>query len=195
MEIGGAIVFGIEEDDVYAHLGCFLLYLTGYFEQYTHAAGAVVNPQNVFSVVLFVGVVVGIGAAVPVCAEHDALAAVGLVGTDDVAGFQRGAVPGSEVGILVIYLGAKGFQLLGQVFATIAVGLCVGHARTEVGLCLHIRVGAVGIELGCLDNDFLFGLLTLVGLLGVSTGHCAGEGKGEGGEEEQILYSHLCCCV
>ena len=113
---------------------------------HAYTAGSVVGSYDGRLMLLGVIVFVGIGATVPVGTEQYAPAAVGVVGTDDVARLQQGAVVGHEVGVLVVDFGSELLQLGSQVFAAGFVGSGVGHAGTEVGLCLHVLVSTVGIE-------------------------------------------------
>ena len=80
------------------------------------------------------------------CTEQNPSFAFGVVGTDDVAGFQYGVVIRHEVGILVVDFGSEGFKLTGQKVTAGFVSCGVGHTRPEVGLNLNIVVGTVGIE-------------------------------------------------
>ena len=100
VEGGHAVVFGVEEDDVDADGGLPLLDEACQFEQHAHAAGSVVGAQDGFALAFLVALGVGIGAAVPVGAEQDSAAVLGLIGADDVACLQDGVVVGHEVGFL-----------------------------------------------------------------------------------------------
>ena len=70
----------------YLYLGrLFLLYLTGDFQQHPHTAGTIIHSQYRSMVILRVGIIVGIRAAVPMGAKQDTFFTFGLVSTDNVA--------------------------------------------------------------------------------------------------------------
>ena len=168
------IVFGIEEDDVDTYRWGFFLNLTGNFKQDTYTAGSIVGSIDRFLVVLGIRIVIGIRTAVPMGTKHYSLLAIRIVSTDDVAGLQNGTVPSFEVGILVVHFGSELFQLLGQIFTTILVGLRVRNTRTEVGLSLYISICTIGIEGRSLDDCFLFYGLCIVRFLAASASYRTG---------------------
>ena len=138
--------------------------MSGYFQQYTDAAGTIVGTEDGGVVLLGIGIGICPRAAVPVGEEDDAFSGVGLVGAYDVACFQQGTVVGGEVYILVGDLGAEPGELVCQIVSTVDVGFRVGNARAEVHLCLHVLIGAVGIELRDVDDGF-FGFCLAVACL------------------------------
>src|SRR5690554_4111790 len=138
--VGLTVIFGVEEDDVDAGMGGVLTQLTGNFEQYAYATGAVVGSEDGFIAPGRIGVVVGKGATVPMRIQHNTVAFFWLKLSDNVADLQTGVV---EVA-----------QFSGQIVGTGQVGWGVGHAGTKSDLFGHIVVGRVGHEVGRLQVGF-----------------------------------------
>ena len=88
VEVGGSVVFGIKEDNVDTDGRGLQLYLTGYLEQHSDAAGSVIGSVDGGVMLLFFSFI-GIGTGIPVCAEQHALAGIGVIDSDQVAGLQQ----------------------------------------------------------------------------------------------------------
>lgn len=192
VEGGDAVVLGVEEDDVHADGRGLLLHLPGHLQQDAHAAGTVVGAEDGLFLFLLAALGVGVWAAVPVGAEQDAAAVVGIEGADDVAGLEDGVVVGHEVGLLHMDGGAELPELADEVVAAGTVGSGVGHARAEVHLLLDVTVGAVGIEGGHDDgggNGFLRTVL-VDGLFTVAAARHDGHGYQAQGSDEGIISFH-----
>lgn len=73
-----AVVFGIHQYDINAQFRLLLVKLAGNFEQYAYAACTVVGAEDGCVPVLFIGVGICPGAAVPVREKQDAFFVSGL---------------------------------------------------------------------------------------------------------------------
>ena len=91
----GAIVLSVEEDDVDTYLCGLCLQLAGYLEEYAYATGSIVCAEDRGMVELWIGVSICPRTTIPMGAEEHALLQLGLVGADDVACCEYGAIIGA----------------------------------------------------------------------------------------------------
>ena len=187
-----SIIFCIKEHNIHTDGRSLLLHLAGDFEQDSHPACPVVGTEDRLFLFLPAALGVGVRAAVPVGAEQHTPTAVGVEGTDDVAGFQHGVIVGHQVGFLHIDLGTELLQLGNEIIAAGTMGSRIGHTRTEVYLLFHITVGAVGMKdrhlyrrLPC--GSHLFGSSCLLTL--VAARH-NGYDQHQGGSYQRIVSFH-----
>src|SRR5690554_4976422 len=200
--VGLTVIFGVEEDDVDAGMGGVLTQLTGNFEQYAYATGAVVGSEDGFIAPGRIGVVVGKGATVPMRIQHNTVAFFWLKLSDNVADLQAGVVEGAHFRFLHDDFGTEVAQLSGQIVGTGQVGWGVGHAGTKSDLFGHIVVGRVGHEVGRLQVGFggsgcLFGSTagTVAGCAGGTLSASAAAGAqqkyGQTKREQVVFYGWL----
>src|SRR5690554_1156781 len=171
--VGLTVIFGVEEDDVDAGMGGVLTQLTGNFEQYAYATGAVVGSEDGFIAPGRIGVVVGKGATVPMRIQPHAIAFSPANLQHCRTDLQAGVVEGAHFRFLHDDFGTEVAQLSGQIVGTGQVGWGVGHAGTKSDLFGHIVVGRVGHEVGRLQVGF-GGSGCLFGSTAGLVGGCAG---------------------
>ena len=150
---GHALVFDVEEDEVDADGGAVGGDDASHFHECGDAAGAVVSAGDGLAVVEAVGVVVGPEAAVPVRAEEDAVAFIGVEGGDDVDAVDGLSVP-EDGGEGLEDDGVAPLAHLGlEVGGAVALGFGAWGAEAEGELVADVAVGRVGGEVGDLDGE------------------------------------------
>ena len=99
-----------------------------------------------------VGIVVGIGAGIPVCKKEYAVFFLGRERPDDVADGQLAAVVGGDGALLHLDRGSVTGLLGSQIVGRSTMCRRIGHPVSELDLTFYIGISAVGIEHGNLDR-------------------------------------------
>ena len=128
--------------------------LSGYLKEYAHTAGAIVGPVDGGLTVGGERVVVGEGAGVPVCRQHDAFRLLRCDAADEVRARVLLPVVGLGGEMLSVNGVAECAQRRREPVAAALMRLCAQHARPEVGLRFHVGVGGIVVESGQDDGGF-----------------------------------------
>ena len=145
--VGSTVVFGIKANEVDAESRIEPVDVARQFEHHRHARCAIVGRHDRQAVLRGVGVLVGPGAGVVVGRNDDAVFGFGLVGGNDVAAAQRGAVPTLEGGLLLGDVKAVTAEFGDDIVAAALNGGGVGRACAEIALCLNETESRIGVEL------------------------------------------------
>ena len=156
-------IFGIETNEIYAHIGvelAFLLNGSGQLKHHGYATGCIVSCQDRLAPLRAVGVVIGPRTAVPMGAKQQSRLGFGMNVGDDIRAAKWRSVITFEHSFLRFHHAAIAFELRHNPLFAAVVAFAVHIAWAKSTLCRRKRIGTVGIKRRTHGRKFLhFGRL------------------------------------